>query len=114
MSMKKFFRYTCSLIMLVFILISITGCSFFRIDYSYKYDEEWIIGKTIEEVTEKYGEFYRFGPGESLRDYPNSSMGLYLTKADNYKEAYNRYIAIYFDENGIARIVKKNYFIPGG
>ena len=72
-----------------------------------QYNAEWIIGKTADEIIERYGEFDRTMAKEyGIRE------GAYLTKAERtgflgIEPA--EYYVIYFNSDGYACAVEKNY-----
>ena len=71
------------------------------------YNENWILGKTADEIVERYGEFDRtFTKGTEIRE------GAYLTKAE--RVGYlgivpAEYCVIYFNADGYACAVEKNH-----
>ena len=69
-----------------------------------KYDDEWIIGKTEDEIQERYGEFDI--------NYGDRAYG-YRTKEER-NDKYNQYYVIYFDQYGYACAIKKNCYPKGG
>ena len=77
------------------------------------YDTEWIIGKSADQIIERYGEFDIRG----LNEDGSYTKGAYLVK-----EEYVGYLGtdpeefymIYFDSNGYAYEVNDKYIIPGG
>ena len=84
------------------------SCSLFK-----TYDNKWIIGKSVDEIIERYGEFDLGKPNED---------GLYSKGAYLTKEKYVGYLGaepaeyymIYFNSEGYAYNVVEKYVIPGG
>lgn len=77
------------------------------------YDAEWIIGKSAEEIIERYGEFDR----RRLNEDGFYTMGGYLVKEK--RVGYlgtdpEEFYMIYFDSNGYAFDVNDKYIVPGG
>lgn len=73
-----------------------------------QYNAEWIIGKTADEIIERYGEFDRTMAKEyGIRE------GAYLTKAEGRLPLGDvdpaEYYVIYFNSDGYACAVEKNY-----
>lgn len=73
-----------------------------------QYNAEWIIGKTADEIIERYGEFDRTMAKEyGIRE------GAYLTKAEGRLPLGDvdpaEYYVIYFNSDGLACAVEKNY-----
>ena len=71
------------------------------------FDEEWIIGKSYDEVVEKYGEY------EFKRSEGNGEFSVYYLKREKYVDALGTnpeicYV-IYFDSNGYAYAVDDYY-----
>ena len=78
-----------------------------------KKDAEWVIGKTPEEIQEKYGEFYSYREGyydESRQQFIQGSAK-YVTKWawDDYDQTY---FSIGFDETGKAFVATENFKYP--
>ena len=90
-----------------------------------KYNENWIIGKTAEEIQERYGEFdyvsYRYEMDEDhnyILDEDGNKIiigwfsGGYITKEERtgfFGTIYREYFKIEFDKNGIAVEIVKNW-----
>ena len=78
-----------------------------EIRYAFSFDEEWIIGKTPEEIILRYGEFDMVASGGRLRGYFLKTI---LDGMTNYEESPSRYYSlesfryyfIYFNENNVA------------
>ena len=73
-----------------------------------QYNAEWIIGKTADEIIERYGEFDRTMAKEyGIRE------GAYLTKAEGWLPLGDvdpaEYYVIYFNSDGLACAVEKNH-----
>ena len=95
----------------------LTSCSFARLSYALismippeerdDFDNEWIIGKSYDEVIEKYGEY------EFKRSEGNGNFSVYYLKREKYVDALatNPEICyvIYFDSNGCAYAVDDYY-----
>ena len=69
------------------------------------YNEKWIIGKTYEQVVEKYGEFDEYITGKNYNGEPCCTIGSYILKPR--KVGYlgttsASYFSIQFDLDGIA------------
>lgn len=79
------------------------------------YDEDFVMGKTSQEIIERYGDFDYLeysdvdGYSEEGGLYRNCKTG-YVTKTEKGEAV--EYFAISFDENGIAYKVEKNYTGP--
>lgn len=70
-----------------------------------RYNEDWILGKTKEQVIEKYGEFEWYVPEKDAQEQVICYVGMYTLKPKrvvfgNTKHAI--YFCIDFDMNGIA------------
>ena len=69
-----------------------------------EYDEKWLIGKTFEEIVEKYGEFDVHGSGSQKYIYDDCRV--YILKYEEKKDKADsptEYLYVYFDtgEDGI-------------
>ncbi|MBQ9162472.1 MAG: hypothetical protein IJX74_04270 [Clostridia bacterium] len=100
-----------SIIAVLGIVVVVTVCLLVRLFYPY--DTNWILGKTSEEIQEKYGAFYSYREGyynESQQKYINGSAK-YVTKWawDEYEQEY---FLISFDETGKACKVTEKYMYP--
>jgi len=86
--------------LIIFTIIFVLFCAYiYCFPDSYKYNERWIVGKTEDEITAKYGQFdfddgrrkgYKFNPKDA---WPWLSV---------FSRDYNHYW-IRFDENGFAQ-----------
>ena len=77
------------------------------------YDKEWIIGKSADEIIERYGEF-DIGMPEEDGSY---SKGAYMTKEKRVGFLGTdpaEYCMIYFNDEGYAYMIVDKYVIPGG
>lgn len=74
-----------------------------------KYDENWILGKSYDEIVEKYGEF------DEIRHTPLGVVksGWYLTR-DSGTDYLDEYYAIFFDSDGIAVEIREKHYATGG
>ena len=73
-----------------------------------QYNSKWILGKTANEIIERYGEFDRASTNEyGIRE------GAYLTKGEGWLPLGDvspaEYYVIYFNSEGYACAVEKNY-----
>ncbi len=91
-----------------------TGDKIVRTVENSKYDENLIIGKGYSEIKEKYGEFdiVNKGTDDGLMFY-DAQCG-YLTKKEAKDAIFNdvipeEYLMIYFNADGIAYKVERNY-----
>lgn len=77
-----------------------------------QYDTDWIVGKTAEQIQDRYGEFdYRYtDPDSALLKYACYDLE---TRMDGRHE-YNVWIEIDFDENGVATFVHEDHDRHGG
>lgn len=76
----------------------------------YLYEDRWIIGKTAEQIEERYGEFDRHSElitGGFTKEYCVKPLGQNMWG----DPVWPRYYEIYFDETGIA--YKVEIFIDG-
>ena len=106
---KKLILAFCAIILLC--SICLCSCSrFYR-----GYDTHWIIGKTSAEIQERYGEFdYWFAPKPSDGLCCNMMCGYIV------KEKYDSFVfyswelilAIWFDSDGVAYKLEKDYPYP--
>ena len=77
------------------------------------YNKDWILGKTADEIMERYGEFDLGKPNEDGL----YSKGAYLTKEKHVGYLGTEpaeYCMIYFNSKGCAYKVVEKYVIPGG
>ena len=94
--MKKFALYG-GIALAVIILIACLSSS--------KYNEDWIIGKTYDQVVARYGEFDNYS---TITDLDGSFMyflGSYVVKPKRvgYLGTWQgTYFHVYFDKNGVA------------
>ena len=76
------------------------------------YDTDWIVGKTAEQIQDRYGEFDR------NKTYPNSALlkcAYYdLKPRMDGEHEYNVWIEINFDENGVAISAREDHNRHGG
>lgn len=113
---KKFIWFNIIIIVIPLIALIILKSILWYRDNSYKfiYDDEWIIGKTVEEINEKYG---KFDIKQTELAEGISFSGGYITKEKTYNAIDpepEQYYKIYFNEDGIAISVKEKWVIPGG
>lgn len=74
------------------------------------YDEEWMIGKTAEQIEARYGEFHSVREVE-YADGTQGNYGTYVIRlSDVWKDQDRYWLNVYFDEDGIA----KNVYIKRG
>lgn len=111
MSSKKQKIIKISIITFLIILIGWTSIVYiFEGSSAFIYNEKWIIGKTREEIQEKYGEF------DCQADYmPNRAHYIVQESiADKYLDGppMNRYYIV-FNDKGLAEKVYKGT-LPGG
>ena len=88
-------------------MIFLSSCLSEYIDKTHIYDENWIIGKTPDEIQERYGAFDAYSKYDDEIKY---SVGIYRTRMVvrldfTYYECYK----IFFDENGIAYSVIERF-----
>ena len=92
------------------VCLLLIGATLFLLSHQvhFKYNDWWVIGKSMSEIEDRYGEFdteYRIG-------YTNYA-GYYL-HYDNYNEPCSNHIYhIEFDENGIAIDVHEGKYMNG-
>ena len=87
-------------------LITLFSCSK---DDAWKYNEQWIKGKTYEEIIERYGEFdYIQNPGR-VAGYrtKEAEKGFFGTSPEEF-------YMIYFDSEGYAVGTRHPAYRPGG
>jgi hypothetical protein len=88
-------KSTKLLTVVIAVFIVVVGSFWYCHPTHYRYNDRFIIGSTIEQIEEKYGEMYRwYNPDEELEP-----IGLYHVKKVNYD--LHRFYEIFF-ENGIA------------
>jgi len=77
------------------------------------YDEKWIIGKTSDEIMERYGKFdiVMNKPSEDGL-YRNQRCG-YKTKSGNI-DWYDEFYMISFNSQGVAYLIEEDVCRPGG
>lgn len=101
---KDLFISLLSLLVSLLLLISIVLLS---IIIPKQYNKNWILGKTADEIVDRYGEFDRtFTKEYEIRE------GAYLTKAERIGYlgiVPAEYYVIYFNTDGYACAVEKNY-----
>ncbi len=88
-----------AVLMTLAMLVALAGCK------AHKYDEEWIIGKTSEEVIEKYGEFYKCIKVAGSDGVYDRSICSYIIKPKRkgfLGTTPAELFSISFDKNGIA------------
>ena len=105
--MKRNCKLLALCLLLIVSMMFLSSCLFEYIDKTSIYDKDWIIGKTLDEVQEKYGTFDAY---LEYDDEIKCSVGIYKTrkivKLDfTYYECYK----IFFDENGIAYSVRERF-----
>lgn len=103
----KIKRIILSTLILVFATVILSSC------LGEPYDTEWIIGKTEEEIVQRYGEFDIRSPNDDGSYY----SGGYLVKEEHVGYLGTdpaEYYLIYFDPNGYAYEVNDKYIVPGG
>ena len=94
-------------LILVFATVILSSCS------AAPYDTKWVIGKTEEEIVQRYGEFDIRSRNEEGSYY----KGAYLVKEKHVGYLGTdpeEYYLIYFDSNGYAYKVNDKHIIPGG
>ena len=98
--------FTLCLLLLVS-MVFLPSCLFEYIDKTSMYDEEWIIGKTADEIQERYGAFDAYSEYD---DEIKCSVGIYRTrKVVRLDFTYYECYKIFFDENGIAHSVTEHF-----
>ena len=112
--MKKVLSLTIAIVMVLGLIpFAFNGCS------SYQYDEEWIIGKSPNEIIERYGE--PFSVTHHVDDDGNETD---LISSINYMTKEPRvgfmdtdsaeFFKIWFDTEGKAYKTEENWIPPGG
>ena len=107
-AMKHFVRIFIILMLFLITVTFLSSCS--------KYDEDWIIGKTYDEVRERYGEFDWIQPLESTEA---SVRAGYLIREKNTRSILfyvpaDEFYLITFDQNMRAYYIQESYYRPGG
>ena len=131
--MEKKIIIICS-IAIATVLVILTGMGIFLYgiyDEHFKlitpsdFDEEWIIGKNSTEIIKKYGEFdihpreiqdgsyYSVACGYSYKKIKHVIRDVIFDLQPYSADEKIEYCMIYFDENGIAYQVNKNWLSPG-
>ncbi len=88
-------------IILLAVTILLSGCNSAR-----KFDEEWMVGKTAQEIIDRYGMFDAGKPSDAV--YQNCTCSYYIkkdTKADPGEIAKDLVLRIQFDSSGKATMV---------
>ena len=101
----------------IFSVVVIVVLLFVACSTDVEYDSKWIIGKTTEEIQEKYGEFDRHDEGHIFeRDQKLHSSGSYLIKESRVgfmgTDPAVYYHIVFVD--GVAVSVDDNYYVRGG
>ena len=116
---KTIIRLICLIFALVMICSVLTSCS--KLTYYYsklKYNENWMLGKTVEEITEKYGDydrvFYRYAMDENDKYIYDENGELivigiqsigYLVRPMGHGILgldYDKYLLIWINNDGVA------------
>ena len=97
------------------VLASVLLLVLFVVLYRNVYSENWIVGKTKEQIERRYGEFDRLFDFEVIEE-----RGDILQQADyGYvyfsKERYNvkYYYIVFFNCEGVAIRTERNWHVPG-
>ena len=118
---KTIIRLICLIFALVMLCSVLTSCD---LVYKIKYNEKMIIGKTVEEITEKYGDYdfcnkrspYLDTDGNLIEDSLNrigyQTGYIYPDFGTDLK--FEKYVLIYFDKDGKAYKIERDYTFPGG
>lgn len=94
--MKKFALYGGIALAVIALIVCLTSA---------KYDEDWIIGKTYEQVVDRYGEFHSY---YTITDYDGSFayfLGTYVVKSERVGylgTTPETFFRVRFDEKGVA------------
>ncbi len=96
--MGNFKKKKC-IIILISLLIIVTFCTLFFLSHktNLKYNDWWIIGKSIEEIEDRYGEFDT--------NYPTVKLVGYCISTENSNSTLQvdpKFYMIEYDENYIA------------
>lgn len=95
------------------LLLTLIAIYWYNHPTCYLYEDRWIIGKTADEIIERYGEFDSNTPLLT-----NGYRGGYLVRRDSTDwwgdHIYPMFYHIYFDENGIAYKVSLKEMGIGG
>ena len=106
--MNRFKKTILILISLFLLLSMLSSCS-----AASKYRKNWIIGRHYEEVIERYGKFDLIRDTAKINeegDYSNTACGYFLKE----EVSGDIFYLIYFNSEGIAYEVNKNYRRGGG
>ena len=111
------------LIILIFFILIVACILYLFFPHRTDYDEEWIVGKTRQEIEDRYGSFDEYNEYHNYHnkftdEYYDYSVGIYHTSLDKPSlfggTIFGRNLEIYFDENGIATSVSSVSTHPGG
>lgn len=109
---KKFF-----VLCLIFVCCIVATCSCSMNKAKGSYDQDWIIGKTSQEIEDRYGKFDICLNEEKIeKNYFETGCG-YLTKEQEkgaFGTSSDEFLMIFFDANGVAYRIEENYPRPGG
>lgn len=109
--MKKAKIKKVSLLSVLLVFVISVSVFFYMHPTHYKYKDRQIIGKTSDEIIEKYGEFdVTFGSilGYKINESITDSIWRYFTGGEPIE-----YYCIQFNENGTAEKIYKSSY-PGG
>lgn len=104
LSKKRFI--ILAIVLIVFITVGMLWIKHFCATHPthYRFNDEFVIGSTADEIQDRYGDFDRYGLIPS-KTWKMTTAGVYnIQKRIDYGFfcQIDKYYIIYFDENGIA------------